>query len=512
MQGIWRDVWNPLSKTQRKSIRMQRKLFLCWSPMLLVIFFIFLVVLNVTGTFSALEKEMQQILSGQQKHVVADLSEQFDKITAQGITVSEQSSASINNYLFTDPVASLDNDPERIEELESLLYGYLTASLQSAPCSGAYLVLDATTNSQAPGAQFSRAGLYIRLTNLSSKGTANQDLVFYRGVPNVAREHQLELHNRWKLEFDISKLPGYNEMLDRSAGRLAANTVWTKRMCLPDTWENAMLLMVPIMGNNGSVLGICGLELSELYFMLSYPSVESRFGNMVTLLAPMSGDSVGDFLLWRKTLCDGEVILSLLQVNNGDSTFSVCFNDWAPILRRYTGWTSQGEIRKGETFCGAAWKVDYETQTVWLDDITEDGRNIGRYEALPYQAAPQLDLYSLPDWSLENGAVWMVRTDAMGRIEEMQPYFNGTCEQLTEEEAAELLCEVYEVQEYLNMGMKMFFDGTRETINDESCVVITLGTDHEESFVRELFYAVAPSGAIYAYDLFNDSWNEVGVG
>lgn len=206
------------------------------------------------------------------------------------------------------------------------------------------------------------------------------------------------------------------------------------------------------------------------------------------------------------------MILSLLQVNNGDSTFSVCFNDWAPILRRYTGWTSQGEIRKGETFCGAAWKVDYETQTVWLDDITEDGRNIGRYEALPYQAAPQLDLYSLPDWSLENGAVWMVRTDAMGRIEEMQPYFNGTCEQLTEEEAAELLCEVYEVQEYLNMGMKMFFDGTRETINDESCVVITLGTDHEESFVRELFYAVAPSGAIYAYDLFNDSWNEVGVG
>ena len=292
MQGIWRDVWNPLSKTQRKSIRMQRKLFLCWSPMLLVIFFIFLVVLNVTGTFSALEKEMQQILSGQQKHVVADLSEQFDKITAQGITVSEQSSASINNYLFTDPVASLDNDPERIEELESLLYGYLTASLQSAPCSGAYLVLDATTNSQAPGAQFSRAGLYIRLTNLSSKGTANQDLVFYRGVPNVAREHQLELHNRWKLEFNISKLPGYDEMLGRSGGRLAENAIWTERVRLTDTWENAMLLMVPILGNDSSVLGICGLELSELYFMLSHPSVESDFGSMVTLLAPISGDTL----------------------------------------------------------------------------------------------------------------------------------------------------------------------------------------------------------------------------
>lgn len=295
--------------------------------------------------------------------------------------------------------------------------------------------------------------------------------------------------------------------------------------CLPDSddpsaWitfseDGAFRMQVksPLDGTIWEDAGFCRLERlvvgeDEVPDMMALTLSETAADGYVD--RPL--DSVGDFLLWRKTLCDGEVILSLLQVNNGDSTFSVCFNDWAPILRRYTGWTSQGEIRKGETFCGAAWKVDYETQTVWLDDITEDGRNIGRYEALPYQAAPQLDLYSLPDWSLENGAVWMVRTDAMGRIEEMQPYFNGTCEQLTEEEAAELLCEVYEVQEYLNMGMKMFFDGTRETINDESCVVITLGTDHEESFVRELFYAVAPSGAIYAYDLFNDSWNEVGMG
>lgn len=292
MQGVWKDVWKPLPKIQRKSIRMQRRLFLYWSSMLLVVFSILLVVLNITGVFSALEKEMQQILSGRQKNVITDLSDQFDKITAQGIAVSEQSSAFISNYLFTDPVALLNNDPERIEELESLLYGYLATSLRSSPCSGAYLVLDATTNSQAPGAQFSRAGLYIRLTNLSSKGTANQDLVFYRGVPNVAREHQLKLHNRWKLEFDISKLPGYDEMLGRSTGRLAENAVWTKQVCLTDTWENAMLLMVPVLGNDGSVLGICGLELSELYFMLSYPSVESTFGSMVTLLAPISGDTL----------------------------------------------------------------------------------------------------------------------------------------------------------------------------------------------------------------------------
>lgn len=117
-------------------------------------------------------------------------------------------------------------------------------------------------------------------------------MVFYRGIPDVAREHQLELHNRWKLEFDTSKLPGYEGMLGRPAGRLAENALWTEQLRLTDTWENVMLLMVPILGNDGSVLGVCGLELSELYFLLSYPSEESGFGSMVTFLAPMSGDTL----------------------------------------------------------------------------------------------------------------------------------------------------------------------------------------------------------------------------
>lgn len=292
MQAIRKDTRIPFARPQRKSIRMQRKLFLYWFSIQLVLLSIFLVVLGITGVFSALDKEMQQILSARQKNVVSDMSSQFGRMTAQGIAISEQASAYISNQLFTNPVTTLNDDPERIADLESTLYGYLTASLQSAPCSGAFLILDTTTNTQAPTAQFSRAGLYLRLANLSSKGAANQDVVFYRGVPDVARDHQLELHNRWKLEFDTSKVPGYDELLSSPVERLAESAVWTDLLCLTDTWEKAMLLMVPIQGNDGSVLGVCGLELSETYFMLSYPSEESNWGSIVTLLTPMDGNTL----------------------------------------------------------------------------------------------------------------------------------------------------------------------------------------------------------------------------
>lgn len=69
MRQIWENVSTAFSKGSKKSIRMQRKLFLYWSAMLLVVLSIFLLVLHITGVFWALDKEMQQMLSVRQKNV-----------------------------------------------------------------------------------------------------------------------------------------------------------------------------------------------------------------------------------------------------------------------------------------------------------------------------------------------------------------------------------------------------------------------------------------------------------
>ena len=53
--------------------------------------------------------------------------------------------------------------------------------------------------------------------------------------------------------------------------------------------EDVTLLCVPVLDQNGEPCGICGVELSQLYFVLSYPASESRFGNMVTLLVSGEG-------------------------------------------------------------------------------------------------------------------------------------------------------------------------------------------------------------------------------
>ncbi len=94
-------------------------------------------------------------------------------------------------------------------------------------------------------------------------------------------------------------------------------------------------------------------------------------------------------------------------------------------------------------------------------------------------------------------------------LESMRQY--GDAAIISQEEAADILSEIFEVQEYLSHGMKMLFDGTSEWIDGEYCVCIALGTEHEERFVREAYYAVSYY-AVYRMDPITGEWYEVAFG
>lgn len=106
----------------------------------------------------------------------------------------------------------------------------------------------------------------------------------------AARGAQVQMHNRWNPELNVQAIPGYTQLLHTSNGRLAERCLWTGRIALPDTWESVTLLCVPLLDSAGNVRGICGAELSDLYFRLTYPAVDSAYGSMVTVLAPIDGD------------------------------------------------------------------------------------------------------------------------------------------------------------------------------------------------------------------------------
>ena len=167
-------------------------------------------------------------------------------------------------------------------------------------------------------------------------------------------------------------------------------------------------------------------------------------------------DALGDFMITNKTLCENELVLELLQMNNGDTIFSIYFEDYYPVLRKKTELPTISEPRKDDSFLAIAWKLDAENHMIWLDDCALDGILLpeGRNEAVPYQISENIDLGPLfYDWS--NNLICEVATDENGVVKEIMVFHESYGDGFTEEDAMAVL-EAYEtVQVQLNEGMVM---------------------------------------------------------
>lgn len=274
---------------KNRGISMERRLFLYWLIMVLAVMTAVFVVLIVAGVFSNDAGKLGGTLSVQQKNTTMTFNKLIDTLNAQNLALSEQIMREVSDVLETEErtFKDLDNNPELITRIEERMCFYLQTIVRSRSCSGAYFILDATTNTEALGADRSRMGLYLRSGNVGTDGMANQYITFFRGVADVARKENIQMHNRWNLEFDIDNVPGYEILMDFDGRRILDSCYLSNRVTLSGTWEQVVLLSIPVV-LEGKVRGVCGVELSELFFNMVFPSVESPYGNMVTVVAPIA--------------------------------------------------------------------------------------------------------------------------------------------------------------------------------------------------------------------------------
>lgn len=67
-----------------------------------------------------------------------------------------------------------------------------------------------------------------------------------------------------------------------------------------------------------------------------------------------------------------------------------------------------------------------------------------------------------------------------------------------------VLLEYDEMQDYINSGMSVQYTGETEVIEGKPCMVFALGTDRDDQFVRERYYAVCDN-LVYSYDAEGDA-------
>ena len=278
-------------KMQREGRKttLRRELMICQTFLILAAVGILTLVLAAVGMPLMAEQKIGQAMEARLAQTSDQLAGELELYEGYGLKLAKTLGSRLDSYLDGRPIASLNDDPAALREVQTLLYDELNATICLGRPSGVYALIDATVNTALEGAADSRCGVWLRLINVSSDVVLDPETILFRGNAELAREHGIEMHNRWNMELNIEALPGSTALLSGQYDP-PQGCYWTPRHSLAGTWEDTVLLVVPVRGSGGESYGICGIELNTVHFFLRYRMLETPYGAMVTAAAPADAD------------------------------------------------------------------------------------------------------------------------------------------------------------------------------------------------------------------------------
>ena len=247
--------------------------------------------ISISGIFPSGSSGMEKLFLNEFGHLGTDTSRQYGIASVQSVRLSKQLNANIASFLKREgfSLGDLKGHPEILEPLLNEQLSVLLMNLDATECSGVFVALDATVNPDIPGAEHSKAGLYIRNSEPNIGGMGSETRYLLRGFPSIARYGYINLQAKWDLEFDVEGQPFWNAPRDayEANPKLALSRLiyWCYMSPVQDMNEDVMICAVPIMDSFGRIFGVCGFEISEMNFMLRHEPETIGFYNTVFMLS-----------------------------------------------------------------------------------------------------------------------------------------------------------------------------------------------------------------------------------
>lgn len=244
----------------------------------------------------------------------------------------------------------------------------------------------------------------------------------------------------------------------------------------------------------------------------------------------------GVYFFLHRTIYDNKRVMSWFRTGDEDSIFYVGDNDEEYLLieeeiifEKVTSEKPKTTIRKNDEFYAVYWGVGKDEKSLWLDDViwiapkSEFSDLIDNYkmyyyendirESLLYQINVD-QLKEILGEDLTESFVYFVETDSEGKITNFidAEYKNWVENNYVTKELNDrifrILEEIDEVNEYIELGMIYSFEGDIVMIDGDEYYQVILGTQQEDYFVNEIFYAVDDfTKAVYKYDVIFDTWD-----
>lgn len=295
------------------------RLFLLLLVLVITIMLGVIAILIITGTFTAGVSESEKLVENELNHAAAEISQQYGELSVQTIEFSKQLSQNIEKTAqqLGVPIAKLEEHPDRLEEIIDAQFDQAYFSLQKSKSTGVFFILDATVNPRLNNANYSRAGLYLKNMEPNIISASTPNIIVFRGFPSIGRINSLSLDTQWKMEFDVRQAPYYH--LPMEAARLHQELplsrlyYWTPATTLPDTSDEVMICSVPLIDSQGNVFGVCGFDVSGMFFKLSHMPHQTVFNRLFCVLAPQTGSTLN---LNQSMVSGGYSVRNIIQSNS----------------------------------------------------------------------------------------------------------------------------------------------------------------------------------------------------
>lgn len=273
------------------------KLFLLLTLLIISILFSVIVILLITGTFTAGLRETEKDMATELNRFTNDIGEQFGQVSAHTVEFSKDLSKDIEEELRLQGItpAELQDHPDILETLIAGEYDRSLFAMQKANGSGVFFILNATVNPSLEKASDSRSGLYIKNMEPNILNAASEYILILRGFPSVGRQNDVTLHSQWRMEFDIADAAYFNAPIKAAQATnlpLSRLYYWSDAITLPGTTEQIMLCAAPLIDSEGKVFGVCGFEVSSMLFKLSHMPGNDISQRSICILAPGSNQEL----------------------------------------------------------------------------------------------------------------------------------------------------------------------------------------------------------------------------
>lgn len=342
---------------------MRRKLFGYMFLLVLILLLALVCGFVLFGRFDSAGQNTYDSLDIQMENFEKDISTHFERLAAASIELSEDTTALIEERLTQKGLSFHDlNDSEgEITAIQEAMLEPLHQRLLRENCSGVFVMLDATVNSAVVDAHVSRTGLYLQQ---SSYKTPNKSVLLYRGLSETGKRHGVFPHRKWRLEFRTDLFPNYDEITANAGLPLGQAYFLTDRFTLPGTSEDAVLMVAPIWGTDGTFYGLCGYEVSASFF-LTYHAQPTRILHLTCLLAERQGQSLDASAGLSCGVSSGyylrpKGVLSIAEVKNGLLTFFSDETSYIGVAREI----SMSPNNKPFTMAAMIPKSDYDRAVI----------------------------------------------------------------------------------------------------------------------------------------------------